>query len=295
VTRESPPRAAAALAERVEAAGGRVLATYREPVGGCWHLFALLPVERLEPTPFQRDRSKPHVERLRAVIKRLDRFVDPLVAVEAPGDVGRFWVPNGSHRLAALEKLRVAMAPVIVLLEREAAYDILALNTEKAHTLKEKSLEVIRMYRALRDEQPRAKEDTFAFVFEEPHFATLGLLYDEKPRFAGGAFAPIIRRVDRFLDLTLAKGYEERERLAALVGAADARLDALVTKVKRRGVNHPYLKPFLLARTSPLTRARKRLPSFDQTFERLAEALGAFDPASVRPDAIARAAVAPAG
>jgi ParB family chromosome partitioning protein len=287
---EAAPRAVAALAERVEAAGGEVLASYREPVGGHWQIFALLPVERLEPTPFQRDRSRPHVERLRNVIKRLDRFVDPIVAVEAPGEDGLYWVPNGSHRLAALEKLRVRLAPVILLAEREAAYDILALNTEKAHALKEKSLEVIRMYRALRDEQPRAKEEDFAFEFEEPHFATLGLLYEAKPRFAGGAFAPILRRVDRFLDLSLVKGYEERERRAGLVAAADARLEALVAKIKRRGVTHPYLKPYLLARTSPLTRARKRLPTFDQTFERLAEALDAFDPASVRADSIARAA-----
>ncbi len=288
-----PPRGVTSLAEQVEADGGQVLAVYREPVGEHWQLFALLPLGRLEPTPFQRDRSKPHVERLYNVIKRLDRFIDPLVAVPAPGQGGRYWVPNGSHRLAALEKLRAKVAPVILLVEPETVYDILALNTEKAHTLKEKSLEVIRMYRGLREERPREPEESFAFEFEEAHFATLGLLYEAKPRFAGGAFAPILRRVDRFLDLSLAKAYAERERRAALVEAADARLDVLVGKLKRRGVTHPYLKPYLLARTSPLTRARKRLPTFEQTFERLTEALEAFDPASVRVDAIARAAGAP--
>ncbi len=288
-----PPRGVTSLAEQVEADGGQVLAVYREPVGEHWQLFALLPLGRLEPTPFQRDRSKPHVERLYNVIKRLDRFIDPLVAVPAPGQGGRYWVPNGSHRLAALEKLRAKVAPVILLVEPETVYDILALNTEKAHTLKEKSLEVIRMYRGLREERPREPEESFAFEFEEAHFATLGLLYEAKSRFAGGAFAPILRRVDRFLDLSLAKAYADRERRAALVEAADARLDVLVGKLKRRGVTHPYLKPYLLARTSPLTRARKRLPTFEQTFERLAEALEAFDPASVRVDAIARAAGAP--
>jgi ParB family chromosome partitioning protein len=137
-----PPRGVTSLAEQVEADGGQVLAVYREPVGEHWQLFALLPLGRLEPTPFQRDRSKPHVERLHNVIKRLDRFIDPLVAVPAPGQGGRYWVPNGSHRLAALEKLRAKVAPVILLVEPETVYDILALNTEKAHTLKEKSLEV---------------------------------------------------------------------------------------------------------------------------------------------------------
>ncbi len=292
--REAMPRAVGALAEQVKAAGGEVLAAYREPVGGQWQLFALLPLDRLEPTPFQRDRSRPHVERLRTVIKRLGRFIDPLVAVPAPGERTRFWVPNGSHRLAALEKLGAPSAPVILLPEAEAAYRILALNTEKAHTLREKSLEVIRMYRGLRDEQPRQPEEAFAFEFEAPHYATLGLLYEAHPRFAGGAFAPILRRVDRFLDLPLSKAYAERERRAGLVEEADKRLAALVAKIKRRGITHPYLKPYLLARANPLTRARKRLPTFEQTFTRLAEALDAVDPASIRPDAIARAALAPA-
>jgi hypothetical protein len=40
-----------------------------------------------------------------------------------------------------------------------------------------------------------------------------------------------------------------------------------------------------------LTRARKTLPGFDTTFEKLRESLEAFDPASVRMDAIARAAM----
>ncbi len=290
---DTPPRAVTDLAEQVSAGGGEVVGVYREPVGGHWHVFALVPLDRLEPTPFQRDRSKPHVERLRTVIARLERFVDPLVAVPAP-EPGRYWVPNGSHRLAALEKLRARRAPVILVPEIDTAYEILALNTEKAHTLKEKSLEVIRMLRGLADARPRVTEASLAAVFEAPHFATLGLLYEAKPRFAGGAFAPMLRRVDRFLDLTLPKALAERERRAALVSGADERLTALVAKLKRRGVSHPYLKPYLLARCSPLTRARKRLPTFDQTFERLTEALAAFDPASVRADAIARAAMAPA-
>lgn len=292
MSREAPPREVAALAEQVEAAGGQVLARYREPVGGHWQLFALVPLERLAPTPFQRDRSKPHVERLREVMRRLDRFVDPLVAVPAPGRPGHFWVPNGSHRLAALEKLKAEAAPVILIPEEATAYEILALNTEKAHTLKEKSLEVIRMYRGLKETRPREPEERFAFEFEQPYFVTLGLLYEKHPRFAGGAFAPILRRVDRFLDLPLARAYGERERRAELVEAADAKLTALVNKVKRRGITHPYLKPYLVARCNPLARVRKRLPTFEQTFERLADALAAFDPASVRLDALAAAATA---
>jgi ParB family chromosome partitioning protein len=284
-----PPAAVAALAARVEADGGHVLAAYREPVGDAWQLFALLPLARVAPTPYQRDLSKPHVKRLQEVIRRLDRFVDPIVAVAA-GD-GGYWTPNGNHRREALAKLGASLVPAILVPQPEVAYQILALNTEKAHNVKEKALEVIRMYRGLREAGDRTTEADHAFQFEAPHLVTLGLLYEARPRFAGGAFTPLLRRVDRFLDLPLRRAYGERERRAGLVQAADDALAALVAKVRRRGVNHPYVKSYLLARTTPLTRARKTVPAFEPAFERLRANLEAFDPARVRLDDIARAAV----
>src|SRR6185295_16300418 len=116
------------------------------------------------------------------------------------------------------------------------AYQILALNTEKAHNLKEKSLEVIRMYRGLVTEEPRRTEEDYAFQFEAPHFVTLGLLYEKNARFAGGAFAPILRRVDKFLKAALPKALGEREERAAMVRDADERLGEIVAKLKKRGI-----------------------------------------------------------
>jgi ParB family chromosome partitioning protein len=284
-----PPQPVMALMEQVGRDGGHVLAAYQEPLADAWQLFVLLPLSKVEPTPYQRDLSKPHVKRLQEVIKKLGRFVDPIVVVST--GPGKYWTPNGNHRREALTKLKAEWLPAILVPDPEVAYQILALNTEKAHNVKEKSLEVIRMYRGLVEDGSKATEEDFAFQFEAPHFITLGLLYDERPRFAGGAFAPILRRVDKFLKAPLAKAYGERERRAALVRAADDALADVVQKVKKRGVNHPYVKNYVLARTTPLSRARKTLPSFEQTFERLRENLEAFDPAKVRLDEIARAAV----
>src|SRR6266581_4080578 len=194
---EDPPRGVRALAEQVAEDGGVPLAAYREPVGRNWQIFAILPLNRVKPTPYQRDISKTHLERLRKVIAKLDRFVDPVVAVR--GADGAYWTPNGNHRRTALEKMKAATIPVILLAEPEVAFQILALNTEKAHNLKEKSMEVIRMYRGLVDDEPESGEEGYAFQFEAPHFITLGLLYEKNKRFAGGAFAPILRRVDKFL------------------------------------------------------------------------------------------------
>jgi len=285
----SPPANVTALAEQVGRDGGEALAVYQDPVGGHWHVFALLPIDKVEATPYQRDLSRAHVKRLQEVVKRLDRFVDPIVAVSPRPGV--YWTPNGNHRREVLTKLRAKQIPAILVPDADVAYQILALNTEKKHNLKEKSLEVIRMYRGLVEEAPRKTEEDFAFQFEAPHFVTLGLLYEANARFAGGAFAPILRRVDKFLKGTLAKALEEREARAAMVREADEKLGSVVARLKKRGIKHPYVKNYVLARTTPLTRARKTLPSFEVTFRKLAENLADFDVGKVRYEDVSRSAI----
>ena len=292
---EALPASVSTLAAQVEADGGHVLAAYREPVGGHWQLFALLPMDAVSPTPYQRDLSPAHAKRLTEVVKKVGRFVDPIVVVSPRPGV--YWTPNGHHRRTALEKLKAKLVPAILVPETDVAYQILALNTEKAHNLKEKSLEVIRMYRALAEEAPRTSEEDWAFQFEAPHYATLGLVYEENRRFAGGAFAPILKRVDRFLKGKLPASFEERQERAATVRAADEALGKAVVALKKRGINHPYVKNYVLARTSPLTRARKTVPSFDQAFARLVAAIEGFDVSRVRYEDVQRASTfaAPAG
>src|SRR5688572_9698646 len=110
---ENPDRATRALAEQIEADGGHVLAIYREPVGHHWHLFAMLPADKVEPTPHQRDLSPTHAKRLLDNVKRIDRFVDPLVAISPRP--GLYWTPNGNHRRVVLEKLKARLVPAIVI------------------------------------------------------------------------------------------------------------------------------------------------------------------------------------
>src|SRR5207245_3363519 len=92
------------LAEQVDADGGAVLGRYNDPFGGTPLLVAALPVDRVEPTPYQRDPSPAHVKRLMGVIETIGRFLDPIVAV--PGPDG-YLTPNGNHRLQAMKKLGV--------------------------------------------------------------------------------------------------------------------------------------------------------------------------------------------
>jgi ParB family chromosome partitioning protein len=279
------------LMDRIREDGGAALAAYREPVGDHWQVFALLPRGLVAPTPYQRDLSKAHADRLLKVIKKIDRFVDPVVAVRSREG---YWTPNGNHRRWVLEKLKADFVPAIVVPEPEVAFQILALNTEKAHNLKEKSLEVLRMVRGLIEDGNRREEASFAFQFEEPHFITLGLLYEKNGRFAGGAYAPILRRIDSFLEKPLRAALEVREERAARVGEADALVKRIVDQLKRRGVNHPFVKNFVIARCNPLWRLRfskkKTKPGYDATLNRLIENLEAFVVQKVRADEVARSA-----
>jgi ParB family transcriptional regulator, chromosome partitioning protein len=292
---EDPPKKVRELLDQVASDGGTVLAAYREPVGDAWQAFVLLPIDRVAPTPYQRDLSPTHAKRLQDVVKKVGRFVDPVVVVSPRP--GIYWTPNGHHRLTVLQKLKAKEVPAILVPELEVAFQILALNTEKAHNLKERSLEVIRMYRGLAEDEPRKGEQDYVFEFEAAHLVTLGLLYEQNKRFAGGAFAPILRRVDKFLEGSFAKTLPQREERAEKVRAVDIALAEAVAGLAKRGIRHPFVKNYVLARTTPLTKQRKTLPSFDQTFTKLRANIEAFDVAKVRYEDVQRSAVyaAPAG
>jgi ParB family chromosome partitioning protein len=289
VKSDEPPKPVLALREQVGQDGGTALASYREPVGDRWQIFCLLPIERVAPTPYQRDLSPTHAKRLQEAIRKIDRFVDPIVVVSP--EPGSYWTPNGHHRLTALQKLKARQVPAILIPEAEVAFQILALNTEKAHNLKEKSLEVIRMYRGLVEQEPKKSEEDYAFQFEAPHFVTCGVLYEQDKRFSGGAYAPILKRVDKFLKGRLSETVKEREERGASVKAVDEALKTAVAALKKRGINHPFVKNYVLARTTPLTRARKTLPSFEQTFKKLRENIEGFDVTAVRYQDVQRSAV----
>src|SRR5574340_1248845 len=176
---ERPPEVAA-LAEQVEADGGAVLAAYREPLGGHALLFVALPLDKVDRTPFQRDVSDAHVRRLTLAMDKTKRYLDPIIAVRQ-GD--RYLTPNGGHRLTALQELGARSVLALLVPEREVAYQILALNIEKAHNLREKALEVVRMYRDLAGSVD-PKEQDMALEFEEAALVTLGFAYEERPRLS---------------------------------------------------------------------------------------------------------------
>jgi ParB family chromosome partitioning protein len=278
-----------ALAEAIRSDGGSALAIYREPLGGHTVVLASLPLEKVEPTPYQRDLSEPHVKRLANAMERVDRYLDPVIAVRHDG---KYWTPNGSHRLGASLLLGARAVLALVLPEENVAYQILALNTEKAHNLKERSLEVIRMYRGLVGAQA-AKETDCAALFEEPAFVTLGAVYEKRPRYSGGAYHPIVKRIDSFLDEPLDRALKVREARADKLMELDDAVVAVVEGLKAKGLTSPYLKNFVVARLNFLRFKTGGTAEFDPTIAKMMDMARKFKIDSVKREDLAKMGGAP--
>jgi ParB family transcriptional regulator, chromosome partitioning protein len=286
----SAPSGVEELRADIEKDGGSVLTVFRDPLGSSWQILAALPVDRVAPTPFQRDLSDAHVKRLTNVIDNLGRFLDPIIAVRTKD--GGYWTPNGHHRLSAMKRLGARSIVALVLPEREIAYKILALNTEKAHNLRERSLEVIRMARDLAGQAPLPEKD-YALDFEEPALLTLGVCYEKNGRFPGGAYHPVLKRVDEFFEEKLPKALEKREKRAAAVMELEEAVAAAIKGLQEKGFQSPYLRAFVVARINPLRFQKGAKASFEPTIEKMLSSAKKFKPESVKADQLARAGGAP--
>jgi ParB family chromosome partitioning protein len=288
---EQPQGAATEAAEAVAKAGGCVAGLYKEPFGGHQTLLAILPIDRIEPTPFQRDLSDAHHKRLADVISKTGRFLDPVIAVVAPG--GGFWTPNGRHRLEAMRRLGAKSITALVVAEREVAWQILALNTEKAHNLKERSLEVIRIYRGLVDEDSARPESGFAFYLDQAALVTLGVCYERVKRFGGGAYHPILRRLENFTDDSLRTALKQHEKRAAMVLELEEKVAAVVKRLKERGLVSPYLRSFVVARINPLRWIKGDPPPLEDVLKTMRERVAKFNVEKIKPQDLAGAAGSP--
>ena len=282
---QQPTPEVAALSEQVIASGGAVVGAYREPFSGRPVLLAALPLEAVQPTPFQRDLSPTHAQRLAAKIEESGSFLDPLIVVR--GEDGKLWTPNGRHRLAAAKLLGLKQIMALVSPDESLAFRILALNTEKAHNLKDRALEVIRMARTLAERNPRAKEAQFSAEFEAPELLTLGIVYERNSRFGGSVYNSFLKKVDRFEDRTLPVSLRSRDDWAARIEQIDAQVGRIVEALQARGFKSPYLRNYVVARINPVRFQRPKkgdtAPAMPiaQALTRMAAAAAKFDLGSV--------------
>ena len=279
--------AADALAPLVERDGGAVLGAYRDPFGGKPVLIVSLPIDRVEPTPFQRDPSDAHVKRLMTVIETLGRFLDPLIVVRqrrplldaerqspAAGDAP----PRRAKRSSRCSS------------RRRRSPTRSWRSTPRRRTTCARSRSRRSAWRARSPGRAREPEEAFAFEFEEPSFLTLGAAYESRPRLSGAVYHSVLRRIDEFLDKPLAKAVAERERRARLVLAIDDRVTAIVDKLKARGFTSPYLRPFVVARINPMRFSKATSFDFDEVMQKMTAAAGKFNIDRVKPEEVTRAA-----
>jgi len=282
---------AESASEAIDKAGGCLIGSYKDPLGGHPILISILPIDAVEPTPFQRDLSDAHHKRLADVINKTGRFLDPIIAVLAPD--GGFWTPNGRHRLEAMRRLGAKSIAALIMPDREIAWQILALNTEKAHNLKERSLEVIRIYHGLLDEDGSRAEAQFAFYLEEAALVTLGICYERVPRFGGGTYHPILRRLESFSEEPLRAAVKEHEKRAILVLDLEEKVAAVVKKLKERGLVSPYLRAFVVARINPLRWIQGEPPPLEDVLKTMRERVTKFNIDKIRPQDLAGASGPP--
>jgi ParB family chromosome partitioning protein len=292
----TPQTAVTELQDAIDKDGGKVLATYREPFSGHWVVLASLPIDQVEPTPYQRNLSDTHVRKLEGVIAKLGRFLDPIIVVrkETKDSNTRYWTPNGNHRLSAMKTLGAKCIVALVVPEAATAYQILALNTEKAHNLRERALEVIKMYGELATLDD-ATEETYALEFEEAALITLGLCYLENGRFSGGAYHPILRRSDQFIKKPLKSALTIRQERARALMDLDKTVVEKVEALKAKGLTSPYLKSFVVARINPIRfRPKDAAPlSFDEVMDRMTKAVEKMNVEKIKVEDLAKSGGAP--
>ena len=126
----------------------------------------------------------------------------------------------------------------IVVPDIEVAHRILLLNTEKAHNLRERSLEVIRLAELLAAAESRP-ENEYEIEFEEPALLTLGLCYQQNGRFAGGAYHPILRRIEQWEAAALPAALETRRERAARILELDAAVTEAMTGAQIARIREP--------------------------------------------------------
>jgi ParB family transcriptional regulator, chromosome partitioning protein len=126
-------------------------------------------------------------------------------------------------------------------------------------------------------------------------------VYEKNPRFAGGAYSSLLKKVDRFSERTLAASLRQREDYAARLIEIDARVKVVIAGLTARGFKSPYLRNYVVARINPVRfhKAKKgdsgpAMP-IAQALTRMAAAARNFNLGSVSSSDLAWVAVGASG
>jgi len=148
------------------------------------------------------------------------------------------------------------------------------------------------MARALA-EKKAGQETDYAFEFEQAPYLTLGAAYEERRSLSGGAYHPVLRRIDDFLEEPMPKALKERERRGARVLKLDDAVGKIVAALKEKGLTSPYLKPFVVARINPIRFSKATEFDFDEVMDKMIASAGKFKVDRVKQEDVAKIGGAP--
>jgi ParB family chromosome partitioning protein len=97
------------------------------------------------------------------------------------------------------------------------------------------------------------------------------------PRFGGGVYHPILRRLETFTDEPLRTAINDHEQRASMVLALEEKVAALVKKLKARGLVSPYLRSFVVARINPLRWMKGEPPGLEDLLKTMRDRAAKFN------------------
>ena len=119
---------------------------------------------------------------------------------------------------------------------------------------------------------------------------TLGCAYEERLRFAGGAYAAALKASDAFLDEPVGQALERRAARAQRLLVIDERVAEIMHELAEKGFESPYLRNFVVARIRPFRPRGKPAPDADALLDHMEQAAANFDVGKVRNDQISKTA-----
>jgi ParB family transcriptional regulator, chromosome partitioning protein len=143
------------------------------------------------------------------------------------------------------------------------------------------------------DEDGSRPESGFAFYLDQAALVTLGVCYDRVTRFGGGAYHPILRRLEDFSNESLRSALKHHEKRATMVLDLEEKVAAVVKKLKERGLVSPYLRSFVVARINPLRWIKGEPPPLEDVLKTMRERVAKFNVEKIRPQDLAGAAGPP--
>jgi len=121
----------------------------------------------------------------------------------------------------------------------------------------------------------------------------LGICYERNAKFAGGAYNPVVKRLEVFSEEPISKAIKVHQKHADMLMDLDEKVAAAIAKLKARGFVSPYLRAFVVARINPLRWIQGEPPPLEEVLKTMRDRAARFNTDKVKQEDLAGAGGAP--